>query len=137
MTGTSAEAEGGCWRRARRFGTTLCFATVAVNQICCRTGGKPNLWAALERVAILDRRRDHTGSHKAVKLARWRSADRARWDKFGDHAPTGSNDHSLSRLDSTDITAQVIPQLADARLHICIVATCGPLAHGGGSACHL
>lgn len=102
--------------RARRFGTALSFATVAIDQICCRTGGEPNLWAALERVALLDWRGDPTGSYNALKLAGWSSAVRARGDKFRDHASTASDNQSLSRLDPTDAPAEMTPQFADAGL---------------------
>lgn len=55
--------------RSSHSKTGLRFATVTVDQSCCRTSREPNLRTALERVTVLGRRRDRAGCYESVERA--------------------------------------------------------------------
>lgn len=108
QAGTALAAAGERPGRVRRCGTLLRFATVAVNQGGCRTGRKPNLRAAFQRVTVLNGWPNHAGGDKQVELAIAAVVARAPGHKFGDNPPVGSNYDTLSCLDSSDVPAEVI-----------------------------
>ncbi len=70
-----------------------------------------------EGVAVLDGWGDDTGSHEAIELIAMGSPGRARRNQLGDNAPVGRDDDTFAGLDLPDVTAEVVFQLSDTRLH--------------------
>ena len=104
--------------RAERRRGTLRFATIAVDQFSGGARRQPNVRPVFEWVTSFHRRMKRAGRYELVPPACWRRADTASWrHEFSDHTPVGGHHNPLASFDSTDVSTQVVLQLAYAGLH--------------------
>lgn len=85
--------------RAPRGGADLRFATITINQICCRTAWEPNLRAAFQRVTVFGGRRDRASDREPFELAPLISVGDSGGNKFRDNPSVSSDHDTLPRLD--------------------------------------
>ena len=113
--------------RARRGGAALRFDTVSVNQGGCCSRREPDLRAVFQRVAALGGWGDNAGGDEPVEPAGHVWTVRCRGNKLRDSPPMGSDYDPLPRLDSPNVSAEIVLEFAYASLHAQIIATC---SHG-------
>lgn len=110
----AAVARYGSWAPALRAidaGTALRFVTVAVDQRGGGSAGQLDVRASGQWVPVLDGRRNHTGGDEPVEPAGAARAPRDRGNQFRNDASMSGDDHPLARLDTAEVTAEVVFQL--------------------------
>src|SRR5437660_511708 len=96
-------------------GEALRFATVVVDEFGRRPTREANRRPAFERIAALHRRPNDALRDQFVEpSAALRPRHSPRWNDLRNDAAMRRDRHALSRLDSSDVAAQVIFQLANA-----------------------
>ena len=129
--------------RANRFGPAaatprsarrrrgLRFATIGIDQLRGRTVRQTDVGPVLEWVATLLRRMENARGNERIPPAGRGRARRRSWrHEFGNDTSMRGHRNPLSGLNSPDIAAQVVLQLADYRLHVSSMATCGHIGNG-------
>src|SRR5512138_1230133 len=99
---------------ACRRDTVLRFVTIAIYQGRSGARWQANIRPIFERVTTLDGGRNHARGHKTVNRTDAALAGGSWRQKLGHSTTVGSDHDALTRLDSANITAEVVPQLSDA-----------------------
>ena len=116
-------AMGPVGRPGAAFGAERCrralrFATIGVDEFRGRTRRQADVGPVLERVARLRRRVENAGGNELVPSTSGGLARRRSWrHEFSDDAPMSGHRNPLSRFNASNISAQVVPELANSRLH--------------------
>jgi hypothetical protein len=110
----------------RVVGLWLRFVTVGRDQFRGCPRGECDIRPVLRRIAGFEGRANHTGGDEFVESAPRVSRLGPRRDKLGNHAAMSCDRDTFARLDTPDVAAQVVLELADTGgSHHSIIATCG------------
>jgi hypothetical protein len=126
-------ASAACRRRGRvgalrdvTGGLGLRFATIAVDQSSGGAWRQPDIGPVLEGVAGLHRGMEDASRDELVPSGCARGApSTSRRNQFRDHTPVGGDGNPLAGFNAANVSAQVVPQLANAGVHGQIIATYG------------
>jgi hypothetical protein len=104
----------------------LRFVTVAVDQCSGGAWRQPDIGPVLEGVAGLHRGMEDASRDELIPSGDARRAPSpSRRNQFRDDTPVGGDRNPLAGFNAADVSAQVIPQLANAGVHCRIIATYG------------
>lgn len=111
----------------------LRFATVCVDQLGCRSGGKANLRPAFSRIARFERWTNQSRRHQLIEPGRRAACPRCRGDEFSNHAAMSRDRNPFTGFDPANVAAQVVLELPDScGCHESNIATCSHIFQGPG-----